>query len=106
LALYFSPAFKRTYLVTRERRMEIDIKTYLGTKNMELIDISEGEQKNWGCSFVPLEPKTIIHYDIALGNETRNKLRQRGVELIEFHPDALLAGGGSLRCITLSIWRN
>jgi len=36
---------------------------------------------------------------------TKNKLSCKGVEIIQFHPEALLAGGGSLRCLTLRIWR-
>ncbi|MHB8074400.1 arginine deiminase family protein [Desulfosporosinus fructosivorans] len=105
LALYFPPAFLRTYLISKERRIEIDLKSYLGKKNIELIDINDEEQQNWGCSFVPLEPKIFIHYDIALNAQTKKKLKLRGVQIIEFHPEALLAGGGSLRCLTLRLWR-
>lgn len=105
LALYFPPAFLHTYLITRLRRIEIDLKAYLGKRNIDLLGITDEEQQNWGCSFVPLEPKVIIHYDIALSNQTKQKLRQQGVEIIEFHPQALLAGGGSLRCLTLRLWR-
>ena len=105
LALYFPPAFLRTYLISREKRIVIDLKAYLGKKNIELLDINDREQQNWGCSFVPLEPKILIHYDIALNNLTKKRLKQRGVQIIEFHPQALLAGGGSLRCLTLRLWR-
>lgn len=105
LALYFPPAFLRTYLINKQQRREIDIKVFLKSKNMELIDINDVEQQNWGCSFVPLEPKILIHYDISLNNQTKKKLSQRGVQIIDFHPQALLAGGGSLRCLTLRLWR-
>lgn len=105
LALYFPPALLRTYLVRREKRIEIDLKAFLGKRNIELVEINDEEQQNWGCSFVPLEPKLLIHYDIALNNQTKKRLQQRGVQIIEFHPDALLAGGGSLRCLTLRLWR-
>jgi len=54
---------------------------------------------------VPLAPGRIIHYDIALSAQTNKVLRGKGVEIIEFHPNALLAGGGSLRCLTLQILR-
>lgn len=106
LAMFFPPAFLQTYLITQQKRIEIDIPTYLRKKNIELIEISDVEQQNWGCSFVPLEPKVIIHYDIALNNRTKKRLQQRGVQIIEFHPQALLAGGGSLRCLTLRLWRS
>ncbi len=105
LALYFPPAFLRTYLISRQKRIEIDLKTFLGKRNMELVAINDEEQQNWGCSFVVLEPKILIHYDIALTDLTKKKLKQRGVQIIEFHPEALLAGGGSLRCLTLRLWR-
>ncbi|GAB6155444.1 hypothetical protein JCM17380_41950 [Desulfosporosinus burensis] len=105
LALYFPPAFLRTYLIRREKRIEIDLKTFLGKRNIELLEINDEEQQNWGCSFVPLEPKILIHYDIALNDQTKKRLLQRGVQIIEFHPDALLGGGGSLRCLTLRLWR-
>ena len=105
LALYFPPAFLRTYLINRYKRIEIDLKTYLGTKNIELVEINDVEQQNWGCSFVPLEPNILIHYDMSLNDQTKKRLKQRGVQIIEFHPEALLAGGGSLRCLTLRLWR-
>jgi arginine deiminase len=106
LGLYYPPAFLRTYLITAHRRIEIDIKSYLESKNFELIPITDAEQQNFGCSFVPLQPKVIFHYDIALSNSTKKTLKNHGVDIIEFHPEALLAGGGSLRCLTLRLWRN
>lgn len=106
LVIHFPPAFIRTYLITKQKRIEIDLKSFLGTKNVELIEISDEEQQNWGCSFIPLEPKLLIHYDIALNAQTKKRLLQRGVQIIEFHPEALLAGGGSLRCLTLRLWRD
>ena len=105
LALYFPPAFLRSYMINRHTKIEIDFKSYLEKKNIELVEISDKEQQNWGCSFVPLEPKILIHYDIALNAQTKKKLKQRGVQILEFHPEALLAGGGSLRCLTLRLWR-
>ena len=106
LALYFPPAFLQTYLISRQKRIEIDLKDHFGKRNIELIEINDEEQQNWGCSFVPLEPKILIHYDIALNAQTKKRLQQRGVQIIEFHPEALLAGGGSLRCLTLRLWRS
>ncbi len=105
LALYFPPAFLRSYLISREKRIEINLKSFLEKRNIDLVAINDEEQQNWGCSFVPLEPNVLIHYDIALNDQTKKRLKQRGVEIIEFHPEALLAGGGSLRCLTLRLWR-
>ncbi|WP_088228369.1 arginine deiminase family protein [Desulfosporosinus sp. FKB] len=105
LALYFPPAFLHAYLINRQTRKEIDFKSYLEGKSIELIPISDEEQRNWGCSFVPLEPKKLIHYDLALSIKTKKLLKKHGVQIYEFHPAALLAGGGSLRCLTLRLWR-
>lgn len=105
LALFYPPAFLKTFLITKKQRTEINIKDYLVKKDMELIEVADQEQQKWGCSFVALEPNVFIHYDISLSLKTQNKLSRRGVEIIEFHPDALLAGGGSLHCLTLRLWR-
>ena len=105
LALTFLPALLRSYRITAERREEVDVQRFMAQRGVELINVSDEEQRRWGTTFVPLEPGTIFHYDIALAAPTRRVLSQRGVNIIEFHPDALLAGGGSLRCITLRVWR-
>ena len=106
LALIYPPAFLHSYLITQEQRTEINIEQYLHQNSVELIPITDEEQQKWGCSFVPLEPNVIIHYDISLNSHTQNNLDRHGVKLITFHPEALLAGGGSLRCLTLRIWRD
>lgn len=105
LSLIYLPAFLNTYLITDKKRTVIDFKEYMKSKDIELINISDEEQQKWGCSFVPLEPNTIINYDISLTSETQKDLERRGVQIISLHPDALLAGGGSLRCLTLRILR-
>ncbi len=105
LALFYPPAFLKTFLITKEKRNEINLKDYLVKKDMELIEVTDQEQQSWGCSFVALESNVFINYDISLSLKTQNKLSRRGVEIIEFHPEALLAGGGSLHCLTLRLWR-
>lgn len=105
LALVFLPAFLKTYQITRYSRQEIDFKNFMHQRNIELINVSDEEQQKWGCSFVPLEPNIIIHYDISLTDKTIKLLSSRGVEIIQLHPEALLAGGGSLRCLTMQLLR-
>ena len=105
LMVYYPPAFLQTFLITREKRTSIDIKTWMKARKVDLIPISDDEQKQWGCSFVPLEPGVIINYDISLTPNTIHFLEREGVRFIHFHPDALLAGGGSLRCLTMRLWR-
>lgn len=106
LGLAYLPAFEETCLFTEDSRERIDFKTFMGEKGFEIISVSDSEQKRLACSFVPLESGTIFHYDTALDQETRNKLENEGVEIISFHPEALLAGGGSLRCHTLRLHRS
>lgn len=105
LALVYKPAFLHTWLVTADSCHEVDFEAHMRSKDFELVSVSDEEQKKWGCSFVPLEPNIIIHYDIALNNRTRSILSGYGVNIIDFHPEALLAGGGSLRCLTLRLYR-
>lgn len=105
LMVYYPPAFLETFSITKERRASIDIKAWMKARRIDLIPLSDPEQRQWGCSFVPLEPGVLINYDISLSPKTIHALEQEGVRLISFHPDALLAGGGSLRCLTMRIWR-
>jgi arginine deiminase len=106
LMIYFPPAFLQTFYITKESRNQIEIKTWMKQHKVELIPMSDKEQMLWGSSFVPLEPGVIINYDISLESKTLDLLEQEGVRFIHFHPDALLAGGGSLRCLTMRLWRS
>ncbi|MBP2650545.1 MAG: N-dimethylarginine dimethylaminohydrolase [Firmicutes bacterium] len=105
LALAFLPAFLSVFHITNQRSEPIDFKSFMASREIEIIDVSDQEQKNWACSFVPLKQNVIFHYDIALSAQTKKVLYGKGVEIIEFHPNAILAGGGSLRCLTLQIFR-
>ncbi len=106
LMVYYPPAFQQTFLITREKSTAIDIKAWMKQeRKVDLVPLSDQEQIKWGCSFIPLEPGVIINYDISLSSKTICLLEQEGVKFIHFHPDALLAGGGSLRCLTMRLWR-
>lgn len=106
LAIAYLPAFEETFLFTGGKVRELDFRTFMASRDIEIIDVSDSEQERLACTFVPLEPGVIFHYDTALDIQTARKLCRRGVELILFHPDAMRAGGGSLRCITLRLRRN
>lgn len=106
LMVYFPPAFLEVFSITRERRTSVDIKAWMKARGIDLIPLSDQEQQKWGSSFVPLEPGVLINYDISLSPQTVHALEQEGVRFIHFHPDALLAGGGSLRCLTMRVWRD
>ncbi len=106
LALAYLPAFKSTRLYTNGGCEEIDFAVHMKRKGVELVPVSDGEQKKLACSFVPLEPGVALHYDTALGRDTQLLLSRKGVELVLFHPEALTAGGGSLRCLTLMLHRD
>ncbi len=106
LALAYPPALIRAVLFTREGAEPIDVVEHMRSRDVEVLAVSDAEQAAHACSFVPLEPGVIIHYDTALSRQTRRRLERRGVELILFHPEAMLAGGGSLRCLTLRLHRD
>jgi arginine deiminase len=105
LALAYLPAFEETCIFTKDSREKTDFKQLMKERGMEIISVSNSEQSRLACSFVPLESGTIFHYDTALDYKTRKSLSSEGVEIIPFHPEALLAGGGSLRCHTLRLCR-
>jgi arginine deiminase len=109
LMLGYPAALRRTWLLTRQdghvRRREIDLPRWLAERGVELVAVTDAEQRRLACTFVALEPGVILHYAHALSTGTRRRLERRGVELIPFEADALLAGGGSLRCITLRLHR-
>lgn len=105
LAIAYLPAFKSTYSVTSSGIQKIDFAEHMRSKGVEIINVSDSEQQRLACTFVPLEPGVMLHYDTALDLETQRLLSRKGVELILFHPDAMTAGGGSLRCITLRLHR-
>lgn len=105
LFIFYPQAFLKTYHITKEIKQEIDVKVFMNKQNVDMVALSDEEQKRWGSYFVPLEPGIIINYDISLKQKTINLLESEGVKFVHFHPDALLAGGGSLRCLTMRILR-
>lgn len=105
MGLFFPPAFLKCWHIDNDKREEINFPAWIKKRNMELIPISDEEQQKWATSFVVLEPNHIINYDISLKPATMKLLESRGVRFTQFHPDALLAGGGSLRCLTLRLLR-
>jgi len=105
LALVYPPAFEKVYLFTRGCVTETTIEEFTGGKGVELLPVSDAEQARLACSFVPIDDGAIVHYDTALAPATVKKLERRGVDIYTFHPEALVAGGGSLRCITLRLHR-
>ncbi len=105
LALAYLPALEAAWLYRRDRIEPVDFPALMRARGIELLNVSDSEQQRLACSFVPLEPGVIFHYDTALDPATRRELSRRGIEIIPFHPRALRAGGGSLRCLTLRLHR-
>ena len=105
LALVHLPAIRAARRYRNGGVEPIDFPALMRARGIELVDVSDAEQRRLACSFVPLEPGVIFHYDTALDPATRRRLARRGVEIIPFHPHALHAGGGSLRCLTLRLHR-
>ncbi|MEW5802089.1 MAG: arginine deiminase family protein [bacterium] len=91
-------------LPDRELKKWISLNTW-EAKGVEIINVSDSEQQRLACTFVPLHCRAIIHYDTALDMKTQKLLTKRGIEIITLHPEALTAGGGSLRCLTLRLHR-
>lgn len=105
LSLVYLPAFLKAYHITRGKETEIEFQRFMSLRGIELINISDEEQRRWGCSFVALEPNTIIHYEFSLNSQTRKRLEQKGVQIINFNASNLFYDGGSLRCHTLRLLR-
>lgn len=105
LGLYYPPAFLKCWHITNGKRAEIDFQQWMKERQMALIAVSDEEQQKWATSFVLLEPDHIMNYDISLKPATKKKLESMGVRITEFHPEALLAGGGSLHCLTMRLLR-
>ena len=105
LSLVYLPAIEAAYLFTKSGSAHIDFPEFMKARGVELVPVSDAEQRRLACSFVPLEPGVLFHYDTALDHATQRLLSQKGVAIIFFHPRALHAGGGSLRCLTLRLHR-
>ncbi len=105
LARVYLPAMEAAWLYRPGRVEPVDFPELMRARGIELLNVSDSEQQRLACSFVPLEPGVIFHYDTALNPSTRRQLACRGVEIIPFHAHALHAGGGSLRCLTLRLHR-
>lgn len=105
IGLVYPPAFLDCWLIQKGRRTSIDFMQWMKRENVELIRVTGEEQQKWATSFITSEPGHIVHYDISLKPETKRILESNGVRFTQFHPDALLAGGGSLRCLTLALLR-
>jgi len=105
LALAYLPAFTSSYSFTDSGMEKIDFRNHMAGKGVDIIPVSDSEQRRLACSFVPLEPGVIVHYDCALDTDTCRELERRGVRMDFFSPEALIAGGGSLRCLTLRLRR-
>lgn len=105
LGVFFPPAFLKCWHIKKSVRQEIDFAAWMKQRKLDLIPISDEEQQKWGTSFVTLAPNYVINYDISLKPATRRVVESMGVRFTQFHPDALLAGGGSLWCLTLRLLR-
>lgn len=105
LGLVYLPAFLNCWCIQKNSRQKIDFAAWIKKRKMELVPLSDEEQQKWGTSIVALEPDHVINYDISLKPQTQRALESMGVRFTQFHPDAMLAGGGSLRCLTLRLLR-
>jgi arginine deiminase len=105
LALVHLPAIQAAYLYREDVVESIDFAAFMQARGAELVNVSDAGQRRLAGSFVPLEPGVLVHYDTALDLQTRRILSCKGVEFTVFHPEAMRAGGGSLRRLTLRLHR-
>ncbi|HEX2999179.1 MAG TPA: arginine deiminase family protein, partial [Armatimonadota bacterium] len=56
LMVWYPPAFLDTYLITKGAVTQLDLKDWMTRRHVELVPLSDREQRQWGTSFVPLEP--------------------------------------------------
>ena len=106
LVIAYPPALTSTLLFNRNGVTPLDFFKYLDSRGISMIEVNDSEQRRLACSFVPLENGVMFHYDTSLDKSTLSQLAQNKVEIIFFHPDALVAGGGSLRCMTMRLLRS
>lgn len=106
LALGYLPVLQNGTLYRGHTARQVNPLAHLRQKGITVLGVSDSEQRRLACSFVVLEPRVMLHYDTALDPATQRALARKGVELITFHPRALCAGGGSLRCLTLRLHRS
>ena len=105
LAMAYLPAFEQTRLLTRESEDQIDFERYLRQRGIDLIAVSDSEQRRKACSFVTLESGLLFQFDTAWDRPTLKELCRLGVDVVFYHPQALLAGGRGLSCMTLQLCR-
>ncbi len=105
LAVAYMPALRETFLFRKGTVRKVDFVQYMKHMGIEIVSVSDSEQRRNGCSFVPLESGVIIHDDQALDKYTRKYLSGKGVQFIFHHGRYLKAGGGSIRSHTLSLHR-
>jgi arginine deiminase len=106
LALAYLPALSSASVFTRERIEKVDFCEYITrSRGIELLGVSEGEQRRMACSFLPIESGRILHYEGALEKQTIRALEHNGVDLTFVHGGVLMQGGGSLRSHVLPLHR-
>lgn len=106
LALAYLPAVNQSSRITKDGISSINFEDHMKSLGIDIVNVSNFEQQRHACSFLPLNEGVILHYDTALDAATRRQLVSKGVEFVFFHSDALLAGGGSLNCLSLPLSRN
>lgn len=105
LALAYLPAINHSSLITQAGTFPIEFSSFLKSRGVDIVTVSDFEQQRLACSFISLDNGVIIHSDTALDTATRRLLASKGVEFVFFHSDALHAGGGSLNCFLLTLAR-
>lgn len=106
LALAYLPAIRETYLFRRGSVRKIDFSKHMKRMGIELVGVSQREQKRDACSFLALDNDVIVHDEKALDSYTRRYVSRKGIDFVFHNSRYLKAGGGSIRSLTLRLCRN
>lgn len=105
LALAYLPVLQDCFMFRRGYVRKLNFPEYLERKGVELVGVSDEEQRGLACAFLLLESGKLMHFEQALLPATRDLLDEKGVRAISIPSAALSAGGGGPQCLTLEIHR-
>lgn len=104
-AMYCPSCIESVKLYRRYITENISIEDYCRKRNIELIAISEDEQKRNSCSFVAINYNTIAHFDSVFNDETVWKLRNKNVNLVTFKSQYIQVANNAMSDYILPVYR-
>ena len=105
LLMAYLPAFTKTYLFGKGFIEPIDFIKHMAEREIEVIPVSDEEQENGACSFLMLDNKKMINFDVALNKKTIRELSRHGIEFIPFRAQEFLISGDTPYSLVLELHR-